>query len=171
MFENKLLTQLRFPADCITNTPIFANENVSIILSYEILLNKSHSTFRTSNADKSAKYSYRCRRHDVYSRLWISAVETNVLTCSVFDRYTIINSRCGLRTSELKTQYPSMFQMQTKPTLSALNSRVFALFVSSVVTIASATFVCNTKIAFAANRNRHTVTKQHREATIRAKCS
>ena len=112
----------------------------------------SHTPHSELPMPTNRRNSYRCRRHDVYSRLWISAVETNVLTCSVFERYTIINSRCGLRTSELKTQYPSMFQMQTKPTLSALNSRVFALFVSSAVTIASATFVCNTKIAFAANR-------------------
>jgi len=38
-----------------------------------------------------------------------------------------------------------MFQMQMKPTLSALNSRVFLLFVSIVVITELATFICKTQ--------------------------
>jgi len=54
MFENKSLIQLGFPAIALQIFSIFADENISIRLSYE-MSSKSHSTVRSCNSHKSAK--------------------------------------------------------------------------------------------------------------------
>jgi len=53
MFENKSLTYIS--SKLHYEHRIFADENVSIILSYEILSSKSHSILRSSNAHKLSK--------------------------------------------------------------------------------------------------------------------